>query len=147
MNKFDNVLKKYITEVNVDIDALKKQVGQKLGNVSQQVGTGLDVVQAIGTADQKDPVQIGLTKLFDPNSKEKFSDIFKNPSDQTKAIEFLTQRGFPIGSQTNPQQQKTTTQQQTTNMQKTSPESTENTEENPTSYGSSTSYGGKLQGV
>jgi hypothetical protein len=147
MNKFDNVLKKYITEVNVDIDAIKKQVSQKLGNVSQQVGTGLDVVQAIGTADQKDPIQTGLTKLFDPNSKDKFSDIFKSPSDQTKAIEFLTQRGFPIGTQDNTQQQKTSTQQQSTNMQKTTPNSTEKTEENPTSYGSSTTYGGKLQGV
>jgi hypothetical protein len=141
MSKFENVFKKYITEVNVDLDALKKQVGQKLGNASQQVDTGLDVLQAIGTSDQNDPVQIGLTKLFQPDSKESFSDIFKNPSDQTKAIEFLTKRGFPIGT-TPTQQQKTATQQQPTNTQKQTPtSSTEDTGESPTSYG------GKLQGL
>jgi len=140
MSKFENVLKKYITEVNVDLDAIKKQIGPKLASSGQQVENGLDVLKAFGTSDQNDPVQIGLTKLFQPDSKESFSDIFKNPSDQTKAIEFLTKRGFPIGTPT--QQQKTATQQQPTNTQKQTPtSSTEDSGESPTSYGA------KLQGL
>ena len=142
MSKFENVLKKYITEVNVDLDAIKKQIGPKLASSGKQVENSLEVLKTIATSDQDDPVQIGLTKwLFQPDSKESFSDIFKNPSDQTKAIEYLTKRGYPTAT-TPTQQQKTATQQQPTNTQKQTPtSSTEDTGESPTSYG------GKLQGL
>jgi hypothetical protein len=140
MSKFENVLKKYITEVNVDLDAIKKQIGPKIASSGQQVENGLKVLNAFGTSDQDDPVQIGLTKLFfQPDSKESFSDVFKNPSDNAKAIEFLTKLGFPIKTPT--QQQKTATQQQPNTQKQTPTSSTEDTGESPTSYG------GKIQGL
>jgi hypothetical protein len=118
MNKFDNVLKQYITELNVDPKNVQQSLGSKLGNPDQQTKNALDVLGAIADSGDKDPIHQGLVKVLDPNQKEKFHEVFTNEADQAKALERLTSQGIPIGQQQSPDQNNQNNQDQNKDQQK-----------------------------
>jgi hypothetical protein len=137
MSKFDNILKQYITELNVDPKTVGTSIGNKIGTPDQQTQNALKVLGAVAQSGDKDVIHQGLIKVIDPEAKEKFEDIFKSESEKTQALERLQKMGIPIGSV-----QKEETPQQTQNTEQ------EAQQNKPTqSVGSSTSYGGQLQGI
>jgi hypothetical protein len=123
MNKFDNVLKQYITELNVDPTNVQKSLGSKLGNPDQQTKNALDVLGAIAGSGDKDPIHQGLIKVLDPNQKEKFHEVFTNEADQAKALERLTSQGVPIGQQQQSPDQENQNQDQQKQKNPTTPSS------------------------
>jgi hypothetical protein len=141
MNKFDNILKQYITELNVDPKAVGQNLGNKIGTPDQQTQNALKVLGAVAQSGDKDPIHQKLIQVINPETKETFGDIFKSESEKTQALERLTKMGIPIGSVQKEETPNQTETQNTEDEQKTPINK-------PTqSVGSSTSYGGQLQGI
>lgn len=138
MDKFDNILNQYITELSIDPSTVGRSIGSKIGSADTQTKNALEVLSAIGQSADKDPIHQNLIKVINPETKEKFADIFKSESDKIQALERLKNMGIPIGNVEGEKPE---------NNQSNTQQSKDNTE--TSSIEKSTSYGveRKIQGA
>ena len=143
MQKFDNILKKYIVNEGGESitlntsqieDATKKMASdpnlQKLGTILTAQADALD----------PDKIHKGLNSVIDPKNPLKFSDAFSNPSDQASALEHLKAQGIPIA---NAQANQNDQQKNVSDQQKPQTQSIKSS----TNASAPSSYGSNLQGI
>ena len=136
MDKFDKIFSRYLVSeggetITINTDQIQDAAKKMAADPAMQKMAPIFGAQA--NALDTDKIHQGFVSIIDPKNPSKFSEVFKNPSDQKAALDHLMSQGIPIG---NVNQNANQNQQQ-----KPTPPTPTNTEKSPTSYG------GNLQGV
>jgi hypothetical protein len=137
MNKFDNLLKKYISEetITFNTDAIGDALGKM--NLPPKEKQGLsDTMSAIAKAQDPDKLHAKLTDIFDPETDTDFNSL--SEAEKAQILDRMRDKDVPIKDKddVNKQNQSTAQQQQ----QKNPSQQSSNTYSAPKIQGT-TSYG------
>lgn len=104
MNKFDNIIKNFLTEGDLSLTPSVINTAQKgLQSVPSNVKDALASISNIIDPNNANPLHKKLSDILDPSTKTDISVL--NDQESQEAIALLTKAGFPISLNNNKEEE------------------------------------------